>query len=51
MKKFIYLIFTALTLASCVSIKSGDPYDGGLYRLVVDPVFPEGFPEAQKIGI
>ena len=34
MKKFIYLIFAALTLASCVSIKTGDPYDGGLYRLL-----------------
>ncbi len=30
MKKFIYLIFAALTLASCVSIKSGDPYDGDI---------------------
>lgn len=51
MKKIVYIVLSALALASCVNLKTGDPYDGGLYRLVVEPVYPEGFPEAQKAGI
>ena len=51
MKKIFYIVLSALALASCVNLKMGDPYDGGLYRLVVEPVYPEGFPEAQKAGI
>lgn len=50
MKKIIYLAI-ALTLASCVNLKTSDPYDGGLYRLVVEPVWPDAFPDSEKEGV
>ena len=40
-----------MTLGSCVSMKTGDQYDGALFRLVVEPLYPEGFPERDKAGV
>lgn len=51
MKKIFYIVLSALALASCVNLKTGDPYSEALYRLVIEPFYPEDFPEAQKAGI
>ncbi len=51
MRKIIYIVLSALTLASCVSMKTGDQYDGALYRLIVEPLYPDGFPESDKAGV
>lgn len=32
-------------------MKTGDQYDGALFRLVVEPLYPEGFPERDKAGV
>lgn len=41
----------AAALTSCVNLNSGDPYGGDLYRLVVEPLYPEGFPAEEKTGV
>ena len=39
-----------MALASCVNLKTGDPYSEALYRLVIEPSYPEDFPSEIKGG-
>lgn len=50
MKKIFYIVLSALALASCVNLKTGDPYSEALYRLVIEPSYPDDFPSEIKGG-
>ena len=50
MKKIFYIVLSALALASCVNLKTSDPYNGQLYNLVVEPIYSEDYPSQIKIG-
>ena len=39
-----------MALASCVNLKTGDPYSEALYRLVIEPSYPDDFPSEIKGG-
>ena len=50
MKKIFYIVLSAFALASCVNLKTGDPYSEALYRLVIEPSYPDDFPSEIKGG-
>ena len=50
MKKIFYIVLSALALASCVNLKTSDPYNGQLYNLVVEPIYSEDYPSQIKEG-
>lgn len=50
MKKILYIIISALALTSCLNLKTSEPYSGDLYRLSIEPLYPENFPEGEKGG-